>query len=299
MNSSGVATGLAPGTVTITATSEGRSGTATLTVNLVPVATVTITPPSPDTVFVGYTTQLAAVTKDSAGNVLTGRVVTWQSNQAGIATVDATGLVTGVAVGSTNIAATSEGKSASNTLTSIKSPVGTVTVVPNVDSVTTTGSTSTRTLAATVKDVKGNVVTDRVVSWTSTSAAATVSPASGASTTVTGASVGTAQVIAASETKADTASIKVMLAVTSVTVSPTLATLSVLLTPTVQLTATATNAGTTITGRAITWSSDNTAVATVDATGKVTARGVGIANITARAVFDGVTSAPATITVTP
>ena len=55
--------------------------------NPVPVFSVTITPPSPDTVFVGYTTQLAAVTKDSAGNVLTGRVVTWQSNNTSVATV--------------------------------------------------------------------------------------------------------------------------------------------------------------------------------------------------------------------
>ena len=57
----GLATGVAVGTATITATSEGKSGTATLTVNPVPVASVSITPPSPDTVFIGYTTQLTAV----------------------------------------------------------------------------------------------------------------------------------------------------------------------------------------------------------------------------------------------
>ena len=300
VNSSGVATGVALGTVTITATSEGKSGSATLTINPVPVFSVTITPPSPDTVFVNYTTQLAAVTQDSAGNVLTGRAVTWQSNDPGIATVGATGLVTGVAAGNTNIVATSEGKSGSNTLMSIPAPVGSVTLAPNVDSVTTSGSTSTKTIMATVRDVQGTVVTDRVVNWTSTPGAiATVSPSSGASTTVTGASVGQAQVIATS-TKADTASIKVMLAVTSVTISPATATLSLATTPTVQLTATAENGGTTITGRAITWSSDNTSVATVDATGKVTAIAAGTANITATVVFDGVTSAiPAIITVTP
>lgn len=296
VNSSGVATGVALGTVTITATSEGKSGAATLTVNPVPVFTVTITPPSPDTVFVSYTTQLAAVTKDSAANVLTGRVVTWQSNKTGTATVDATGLVTGVAVGTATITATSEGKSGANTLVSIKAPVGFVTVAPKVDSVTSSGPASTTTITATVKDVKGTVVTDRAVNWTSTSNA--VANVDGAGK-VTGKSAGQVRVIAASETKADTASINVLLAVTSVTISPATAALSLALTPTVQLTATATNGATTITGRTITWSSDNASVATVDATGKVTAKAAGTAKITATAVFDGKASAPATITVTP
>jgi hypothetical protein len=268
-------------------------------VNPVPVASVTITPPGPDTVVVASTTQLAAVTKDSAGNVLTGRVVTWQSNNTSAATVSTTGLVTGVAVGTATITATSEGKSGANTLVSIKTPVGSITLAPSADSVTTTGSTSTKTVAATVKDLNGTVVTDRTVSWTSPGAFATVSPPSGASTTVTGKSVGQAQVIATSETKTATASIKVMLAVTSVTISPAASTLSLAMTPTAQLTATATNGGSTITGRTITWSSDNAAVASVDATGKVTAKATGTAHITATAVFDGVASAKATITVNP
>jgi uncharacterized protein YjdB len=302
VSTSGVVTAVAAGTATITATSEGKSGSATLTVNPVPVSSVTITPLSPDTVFVGYTTQLAAVTKDSAGNVLTGRIVTWQSSNTAVATVGTIGLVTGVAVGTATITATSEGKSGSNTLVSVKAPVGSVAVAPKVDSVTTTGSNRTQTVAATVKDVNGTVVTDRIVNWTSAAGTvASVSPSSGASTTVTGMSVGQAQVIATSEAKTDTASIKVMLAVTSVAISPTSAALSLALSPTVQLTATAKGAGgTTVLGRTIAWSSNNTSIATVDTTGKVTAKAVGVAKITATAVFDGVVSAtPATITVTP
>jgi uncharacterized protein YjdB len=300
----GVVTAVATGTATITATSEGKSGAATITVNPVPVSSVTITPPSPDTVVVASTTQLAAVTKDSAGNVLTGRVVTWQSNNTAVATVGATGLVTGVAVGTATITATSEGKSGAITLVSIKAPVGSVAVAPSVDSVTTTGSKSTKTVVATVKDVNGTVVTDRIVNWTSTpGTVASVSPSSGASTTVTGGSVGQAQVIATSETKTATASIKVIPEVTSVEISPTTATLSllgVLFPSTVTLTATVKGAAnTTVLGRTIAWSSSNESVATVDANGKVTARGLlGIVTITATVVFDGVTST-ASITVTP
>jgi uncharacterized protein YjdB len=284
----GVATAVALGTATITATSEGKSGTATLSVTPVPVSSVSITPVSPDTVFFGYTTQLAAVTKDSIGGILTGRVVTWQVTNAGVAAVDPTGLVSAVASGTTQVTATSEGKSGSNTLVSMKAPVGNVTVVPTVDSVTNSGAASTKTLTATIKDVKGTVVTDRTVSWTSTpGSVATITPASGPSTTLSGKAVGAARVIATSETKADTSTINVILAVTSVQVSPAAQTLSLALTPTVQLTATTKNGGTIITGRTITWTSSDPTIATVSASGLVRAIKAGGVTITARSGFDG------------
>jgi uncharacterized protein YjdB len=300
VDATGLATAKTLGTATITATSEGKSGTATLTVNPVPVFSVSITPPTPDTVFLLYTTQLTAVTKDSIGGILTGRTVTWQSNNTGIATVNASGLVSAVTAGSTSITATSEGKSGSNTLVSMKAPVGTVAVSPSSDSVTTAGLASTRVLTATVTDVKGTVVTDRVVNWTSTpGSVATVAPSSGASTTVTGKGVGSATVVATSETKADTSIIKVVLSVTSVQISPAAPTLSLALTPTTQLTATTKNGSTVITGRTIAWTSSDPTIATVSATGLVTAVKVGVVTITARAVFDGLNSVPATVTVTP
>ena len=54
---------------------------------------------------------------------------------AAIATVDANGLVTGVAVGTANIAATSEGKTAQAAITVSLVPVASVTVTPNAPSV--------------------------------------------------------------------------------------------------------------------------------------------------------------------
>ena len=51
-----------------------------MTVSLVPVATVTVTPAS-SSLTVGQTGQLTATLRDAAGNVLTGRTVTWSSNQ--------------------------------------------------------------------------------------------------------------------------------------------------------------------------------------------------------------------------
>ena len=86
---------------------------------------------------------------------------------------------------------------------------------------------------------------------------------------------------------------------TSVQISPPAPTLSLALTPTAQLTATTKNGGTTITGRTITWTSSDPTIATVSATGLVTAVKVGVVTITARVVFDGLSSTPATVTVTP
>jgi hypothetical protein len=110
VSAAGLVRGVTAGSVTITATSEGKSGTAAITVLVVPVASVTVTPASAS-IAVGATKQLSAVPKDSAGNTLTGRVVTWASSNSAVATVNATGLVTGVTAGSATITATSEGKS--------------------------------------------------------------------------------------------------------------------------------------------------------------------------------------------
>src|SRR5205814_6173936 len=80
VSSSGLARGVSAGSATITATSEGKTATATVTVSPVPVAAVTISPSSA-TIFVGSSAQLTAVPKDSAGNALVGRVVTWRSEE--------------------------------------------------------------------------------------------------------------------------------------------------------------------------------------------------------------------------
>src|SRR6266850_8009762 len=82
------------------------------------VASVTVTPAT-DTVVVTDTMRLAAPAKDAAGHVLTGRVVTWVSSSPAVATISATGLVTGVAENSVaaTITATSEGVSGSALIT--------------------------------------------------------------------------------------------------------------------------------------------------------------------------------------
>src|SRR5438309_1094702 len=80
------------------------------------VAATTVSPAAP-TVQVGQTVQLAATPKDANGNPLSGRVVTWSSNNTAVATVDGNGLVTGVTAGSAIVTATSEGQSGTASVT--------------------------------------------------------------------------------------------------------------------------------------------------------------------------------------
>src|SRR5207248_2333454 len=107
---------------------------------------------------------------------------------------------------------------------------------------------------------------------------------------------GTATITAASEGKSGTSTITVTpVPVASVEVTP--ATASVQAGQTVQLTATPRDAGgTPLSGRTVTWSSSNTAVATVSNGGLVSGVTPGSATITATSEGKSGTS---TITVTP
>ena len=112
----GLVTGVKAGAdqAAISAISESVSGSALITVRLQPVASVTVTPHA-DTLLVGDTVRLAATVKDSAGHMLTDRAITWTSSNPSVATVSATGLVTGVGANptATTISATAENVSGS------------------------------------------------------------------------------------------------------------------------------------------------------------------------------------------
>ena len=116
VNGSGLVSGVGLGSATITATCDGKAGASEITVSNVPVASVTVSPASA-TIQEGGTTQLAATPKDAGGTPLSGRVVTWSSDNTAAATVNGSGLVRGVAVGAATITATCEGKSGASVIT--------------------------------------------------------------------------------------------------------------------------------------------------------------------------------------
>jgi len=86
-----------------------------------PVASVSVVAPSP-WLLIGRTLQLVATLKDARGNVLTGRLVTWVSSASAVASVSASGLVTGVTEGTDTITATSEGHSGTAVLSVVPAP---------------------------------------------------------------------------------------------------------------------------------------------------------------------------------
>src|SRR5438093_458731 len=273
----GIVAGVSPGAATMTAASEGRGGTAAVTVASVPVASVAVSPTSAS-VSVGQTVQLAATPKDANGNPLTGRTVTWSSGNTAVATVSASGLVTGVSAGAATITATSEGQSSTAAITVTSIPVAAVTVSPASASVSVS---QTVQLTATPKDANGNPLSGRTIAWGSSNTAAATVNTSGR---VTGVAAGSATITATSEGKSGTAAINVTAPpapapVASVTVSP--ASASVSAAQAVQLSAvTKDSAGTVLTGRTVTWASSNGAMASVSSSGLVTGVAAGAATIT-------------------
>jgi uncharacterized protein YjdB len=273
VSSGGNVTAVTAGTTTITATSEGQSGSATVVAIPAPVATVTVTPASPS-VQVGATTQLTATTRAANGTVLTGRVVTWGSGNTAAATVSGTGLVSGVAVGSAVITATSEGKNGSVTASVTNSPPTLVRVILAPDTTTVVvGKTKQFTTTGKYSDSSTAPVTPTY--------SATGGTISSSGLYTAGQTGGPFRAIATNAGKADTSAINVARpSVNSVVVTPNPDTIAV--GKTAQLTATPKDStGAALTGRVVTWASGNTAVATVSSSGVVTAVAAGPAVITA------------------
>jgi alpha-tubulin suppressor-like RCC1 family protein len=98
------------GLSTIRVTSETQSADFIIKVGPMPVDTIDIIP---DTVTIGLggTFALQAETRDSLGNILSGRLVEWSSSNGTYVTVSEAGVIEGVALGEATITATSEGKS--------------------------------------------------------------------------------------------------------------------------------------------------------------------------------------------
>ena len=90
--------------------------TAFIDITTQPVASIVVAP-ADASIAPGGTVQLQATVNDSAGATLTGRMISWASSDASIATVSGAGVVTGLAAGNTTVIATCEGKTATANIT--------------------------------------------------------------------------------------------------------------------------------------------------------------------------------------
>ncbi len=174
-------------------------------------------------------------------------------------------------------------------------PAGIV-AVGNTSVVLTVGTTAADSLGVKVVDEDGRAVPNAQVSWTvDAPGGVTLSPA-----TATTDAQGTARVAVQGGTAAGTRTVRAVIAGSSPAVTlpftvtlnagpavtlqlpPSLITLTPGAAATLAVTAAADAFGNAVPTAGITWSSSNTSVADVSSTGAVTARGAGVATVTAR-----------------
>ncbi|HEU4720039.1 MAG TPA: Ig-like domain-containing protein, partial [Gemmatimonadaceae bacterium] len=237
------------------------------------VAAIVVNPAS-STLALNAQLPLQALVQNEAGELIPDASVTWTVENPTVASVSAAGVVTALALGTTQVAASARGKSGIATVTVQRTPVSTVVVLP--DKVNAAIGSTTQ-LTAVAYDAGQNVLADRAMIWTTSDA--TVATVSGTGL-VTAKGKGTAIITATAEGKSDASEFTVAPgAVSRVSVTPS--TISMASGDKQTLAASAQDAsGTVLTGKTVVWASSNTQVATV-ASGEVTALGSGTANITA------------------
>ena len=288
---SGVATGVATGAVTITARSGGFAGSATLTVNSAGsnLTSLTISPANPS-VAVNTTQALTATGNYSDGSSrdLTA-LVTWSSSNVGHATVDAAGLVKGVAAGSATITATLGSVSQSTTVTVNAPSISSISVTPE-DLTLPAGISQQYTATAIYTDGSSQDLVSGVA-WTSSATSVATIDGNGLAAIL---AEGTTTITATVGSFSDSTTITVVGAhLTSISISPSSVTMAV---GTQQLfTATGNfDDGSTQVLTSAQWNSSSASVLTVDANGLGLAVGTGT---TVVSVTSGAVTANASVTV--
>lgn len=280
VSASGLVTAITPGSASITATVDGKSGSVSLMIVPPPVATVTVTAQASE-MLVHETQTVSAELKDSRGRLISGRSISWSTSDANIATVSSAGLVSAVGAGAAIITATAEGKTGQVQIGVSVQPVATVTIGGSAAAMLVQDTVA---LSVVLKDQLGNTLTDRPVTWASSTPAAAVVSATGQ---VIAVAPGQSTISATSEGKSASYVVTVSLRpVTTVELSSSTRVMLVAETRTVTATL-KDDRGAVVTGRSLNWMSADQSVATVSQSGVVTAVGLGDTEI--RATSEGVT----------
>ncbi len=247
----------------------------------------------------GETVQLVATVQDQNGQMMSGATVTWASGDPLVATVDASGLVTAVANGTASVTGTAGSASGSATVT-VDQVLAAVVVEPANDTLLAFGDTLR--LSAEAVDANGHAVAGAKFAWASEDELVATVDARGL---VTAVGSGSATVRATAGTVAGTATVTVDQVPVGVVVEPDSVAFDAI-GDTARVAATFVDANTyEIAAPEVEWASADASVATVDASGLVTAVGNGTATVTVEAGSVSGTSAVtveqaiATVSVTP
>lgn len=279
VDADGKVTAVAAGEATITVTTEdgGKTATCKVTVKAATVAVTGVTLNKATLSLIAGASETLTATVAPAD--ATNKNVAWTSSDATVATVDANGKVTGVKAGEAIITVTTEdgGKTATCRVTVSDREIK-VTEITLAALAIYVGES--KAITATVKP---DDATNKALTWKSSDETVATVDATGK---VTGKKIGTATITATARDGSGVSgscTVTVLSPVKKVTVTP--ANLPLGKNKSYTLTATVDAQPGTDTG--VTWTSSDTTIATVDATGKVTATDkVGTVTITATSKAD-------------
>jgi len=305
IDTSGVFTALAVGTTEITATSGNVSGTANVTVSedapTEPVATSITISPSTVTLAINETERFNATVLDQRGREMTNVTVTWTSSNTTVGSIDADGIFTALAAGTTNVTASAGNISAEATVTVNDSEVEPIaTEIRITPPRATLAVNDTQRFMATIFDQDGQPMSVSEINWTSSNETVGSIDTNGIFTAL---AAGTTNVTAsAGNISASAGNISAEATITVNADEPVLARLVI------QPSAVTLNvgddllfevsgfdrSGNVVSDVAVTWASSDETVGTIDEFGTFIALAVGTTNVTVTA--DNV-SGTATVTV--
>ena len=207
VSGSGLVEALTAGSATITATVDDVSNTITIVVEEDTTPANVSLDPGDTNLGVGDTLTFTGTVTTAGGDTLSGETVTFSSTETAVATVDpSTGLVTAVAVGRTNLVATS-GALADTVEVSVGTiggnNVGTLTLTPATLNLAV-GTSDTLAVAAT--DTLGAAIPDPLVDFSSDATAVATVDAFGV---VTAVATGSANIVATFGAVSDTTAVTV------------------------------------------------------------------------------------------
>ncbi|MCZ7358032.1 MAG: DUF2341 domain-containing protein [Candidatus Methanoperedens sp.] len=296
INAAGLATSVAPGTSLINATSDGITSPAqTLTVTSAKPVSIAVTPVNP-IIALGQTRQFIAngtYTDGTEKNITS--IAAWSSSNTSVATIDASGLATSVSPGNTLINATSEGiTSPAEILTVTPAKLVSIAVTP-LNPTISQGQTQQFTANGTYTDSSSKNITSSAI-WSSSNTSVATIDVTGLATSV---APGTTQINATSDgiispARTLTVTSAKLVSITVTPVNPTVA-----IGQTQQFIANGTYSDGTkknLISIAV-WSSSNTSVASINASGLAASVAPGTTLI--NATSDGISSPAQTLTVAP
>jgi uncharacterized protein YjdB len=298
VDAAGVVTGVAAGAVTITAQLGGLTATATGTVNGANLVKVAVTPVDP---VLGLNVNQAFVATASYDDNTVADVTksaVWDSSDPTVATIDASGQASTLAVGTAIVSATFKGQVGTSTVTVTDKQITSITISPATASLSIHG-TAALTATATYSDGTTLDATT-TATWESSDPSVAVSNAQGTQGQVTGLAAGTSQITATVNGIAGTATVTVTPAtLTALVITPPALTLGKGTAAALTVAGTYDDGSTTDETANVTWTSSDNSIATVGngaSGGAVAAISPGAATITAQL---GAVTATAAVTVTP